>query len=71
MNIQNHNFFFERTQKRTEGQAQSNMPLQLYESWGHKKIKQILEYISVQRLTSSPLLFFISLHTFPPFTQEC
>ena len=28
---------FERTHGRTDGQAQSNMPLQLFQSWGYKK----------------------------------
>ena len=27
---------FERTHKQTHGQAQSNMPLQCFQSWGHK-----------------------------------
>ena len=27
------------TDARTDGQAESNMPLQLFQSWGHKKMK--------------------------------
>ena len=38
MNFQNSILYFERTDARTDGQAQSSMPLQLFQSWGHKKL---------------------------------
>ena len=41
MKFQNHILNFEQTDAVTEGrttsQAQSNMPIQLFQSWGHKK----------------------------------
>ena len=30
---------FVRTEGRADGQAQSNMPLQLFQSWWHKKVR--------------------------------
>ena len=35
MKFQNHILNFERMDAQMDGQAQSNMPLQLFQSWGH------------------------------------
>ena len=39
------NFCNGRTDAHTHGQADSNMPLQLFQSWGHKKLKILIELI--------------------------
>ena len=38
MKFQNCIFINFITDARTDGQAKSNMPLQLFQSWGHKKM---------------------------------
>ena len=46
MNFQNSILNFERTDARTDGQAQSNMLLQLFQSWGG--IKKLILYANMR-----------------------
>ena len=45
LKFQNHILEFEWTEgwmdRRTDGQTQSNMPLQLYQSWGHNDKRRL------------------------------
>ena len=43
----------------TDGQAQSNMPLQLFQSWGHKNVFNVICY-NLGLLARKPDFFCIS-----------
>ena len=57
MIFQNSMLNFERTDGRTDGQAQSNMPLQLFQSWGQKNLfyMRICEFLDMHHGDGVPV----------------
>ena len=53
------------TDGREDGQAQSNMPLQLFQSWGHKKYSLCSAHFSNGKKLHIPLTCF----PFPVYKQ--
>ena len=46
MKFKNPSLFFVRTDGPTDGQAQSNMPLQLFQSWGHENLRLLVSSLN-------------------------